>query len=163
MEPGNTHWALMEWALESAEGTSRGSVARWIRLDRKVLKMPFPDQCKDLQRYRGFGCKVLPLLLRNPGQGSLVRRIDSRASAVFQDSIHLLRSIALFARFAMNGLMPHWTSIGFWWQRLAIRNCGLPSSYWTRRICPTLLGAKCLITDILKSQEWNDLRPKHSM
>ncbi len=39
-EPGNTHWALIEWALESAEGTSREHAAKRIRLDRRASKIP---------------------------------------------------------------------------------------------------------------------------
>ena len=39
MEPGNTHWALMEWALESAEGTCRKHAAKRICLDRRAAKM----------------------------------------------------------------------------------------------------------------------------
>ena len=38
MEPGNTHWALMEWALESAEGTCRKHAAKRICLDRRAAK-----------------------------------------------------------------------------------------------------------------------------
>jgi len=38
MEPGNAHWALMDWALESAEGTRLGSAAKRIRLDRRAAK-----------------------------------------------------------------------------------------------------------------------------
>ena len=59
MEPGNTHWALMDWALESAERTSLGTAAKRIRLDRRAQKMPLADQCNDLQRYRGLDYKVL--------------------------------------------------------------------------------------------------------
>ncbi len=58
MEPGNTRWALMEWALQSAEGTSRESAAKRIRLDLREQKTPLGDQCKDLQLYRRFGCKI---------------------------------------------------------------------------------------------------------
>ena len=47
MEPGNTHWALIEWALESAEGTSQGSAAKRIRLDRRVQKTPVGDYYKN--------------------------------------------------------------------------------------------------------------------
>ena len=36
MEPGNTHWALMDWALESAERTSLGTAAKRIRLDQRA-------------------------------------------------------------------------------------------------------------------------------
>ena len=43
MEPGNTHWALMEWALESAEGTSREPAAKRICLDRRAPKLPVGD------------------------------------------------------------------------------------------------------------------------
>ncbi len=39
MELGNTHWALMDWTLESAEGTSREQAAKRIRLDRRAAKM----------------------------------------------------------------------------------------------------------------------------
>ena len=62
MEPGNNHWALMEWALESAEGTSLGTGAKRIRLDLGAQKTPNVDEHKDLQGYRGLGCKVLRLL-----------------------------------------------------------------------------------------------------
>jgi len=47
MEPGNTHWVLMEWALESAEGASQGSAAKRIRLDRRVQKTPVGDYYKN--------------------------------------------------------------------------------------------------------------------
>jgi hypothetical protein len=40
MEPGNTHWALTEWALESAEGTSREHAAKRIRLEQRAAKIP---------------------------------------------------------------------------------------------------------------------------
>ena len=43
MEPGNTHWALMDWALESAERTSLGTAAKRIRLDRGAQKTPIVD------------------------------------------------------------------------------------------------------------------------
>ena len=43
MEPGNTHWALMDWALQSAEGTSREPAAKRIRLDRRAPKLPVGD------------------------------------------------------------------------------------------------------------------------
>ena len=59
MEPGNTHWALMDWALKSAERTRLGTAAKRIRLDRRAQKMPLADQCNDLQRYRGLDYKVL--------------------------------------------------------------------------------------------------------
>jgi len=59
MEPGNTHWALMDWALESAERTSLGTAAKRIRLDRRGQKTPLAEQYDDLQRHPGFGCKVL--------------------------------------------------------------------------------------------------------
>ena len=39
MEPGNTHRALIEWALESAEGTSREHAVKRICLDRRAAKM----------------------------------------------------------------------------------------------------------------------------
>ena len=67
MEPGNTRWALMEWALQSAEGTSRESAAKRIRLDLREQKTPSAGQCNDLQRYRGLGCKALRLLPLKPG------------------------------------------------------------------------------------------------
>ena len=69
MEPGNTHWALMEWALESAEGTSLGTAAKRIRLDRRAQKTPNVDEYKDLQGYRQLGYKVLLLLQLKSGQG----------------------------------------------------------------------------------------------
>ena len=47
MEPGNTHWALMDWTLESAEGTSHGSAAKRIRLDRRAQKTPVGDYYKN--------------------------------------------------------------------------------------------------------------------
>ena len=49
-------------ALESAEGTSLGTGAKRIRLDRRVQKTPSVDQCKDLQAYRQLGHIVLHLL-----------------------------------------------------------------------------------------------------
>jgi len=52
----------MEWALEFAERTSFGTAAKRICLDRRAQKTPLADQCNDLQRYHGFGCKVLCLL-----------------------------------------------------------------------------------------------------
>jgi hypothetical protein len=39
MEPGNIHWALMEWALESAEGTSREHAVKRICLGRRAAKI----------------------------------------------------------------------------------------------------------------------------
>ena len=50
-EPGNTHWALMEWALEYAEGTSRKHAAKRIRLDRRAAKMLTSIKYKELQHY----------------------------------------------------------------------------------------------------------------
>ena len=69
MEPGNTHRALMDWALESAEGTSLGTAAKRIRLDRRAQKTPNVDEYKDLQGYRQLGYKVLLLLQLKSGQG----------------------------------------------------------------------------------------------
>ena len=69
MEPGNTHWALMEWALESAEGTSREHAAKRIRLDRMAQKTLSFDEYKDLQGYRQLGYLVLHLLQLKSGQG----------------------------------------------------------------------------------------------
>ena len=69
MEPGNTHWALMEWALESAEGTSRGTAAKRIRLNRRAQKSPIVDEYKDLQGYRQLDYKVLLSLQLKSGQG----------------------------------------------------------------------------------------------
>ena len=69
MEPGNTHWALTEWALESVEGTSQGSAAKGIRLDRRVQKTPVVDEYKDLQGYRQLDYKVLLSLQLKSGQG----------------------------------------------------------------------------------------------
>jgi len=54
MEPGNTHWALMDWTLESAEGTSHGSAAKRIRLGRRSQNIPTLDQCKNSGRYPGL-------------------------------------------------------------------------------------------------------------
>ena len=51
MEPGNTHWALMEWALESAEGTSLEHAAKRIRLDRRAAKMLTSIKYIELQHY----------------------------------------------------------------------------------------------------------------
>ena len=54
MEPGNIHWALMEWALEFAERTSRGSAAKRIRLGRRSQNIPTLDQCKNSGHYPGL-------------------------------------------------------------------------------------------------------------
>ena len=69
MEPGNAHWALMDWALESAEGTRLGSAAKRIRLDRRAQKTPNVHEYKHLQGYRQLGYKVLLLLQLKSGQG----------------------------------------------------------------------------------------------
>ena len=71
MEPGNTHWALMEWGLESAQGTSREHAAKRIRLDRMAQKTLSFDEYKDLQGYRQLSCLVLHLLQLKSGQGRL--------------------------------------------------------------------------------------------
>ena len=86
-----------------------------------------------------------------------MRRINSVPALLFGDSILLLSPIAPFARFAMNGLMPHWTSSGFCGRgcQAAIVDCqGLIG---LAEIAQALLVAKCLIVGIFKSKEWNDL------
>jgi hypothetical protein len=77
MEPGNTHWALMEWALEFAERTSRGSAAKRIRLGRRSQIIPTLDQCKNSGHYPGLAANGHIDVYLALGRGLLARRINS--------------------------------------------------------------------------------------
>jgi len=68
---------LMEWALEFAERTSRGSAAKRIRLGRRSQNIPTLDQYKNSGHYLGLAANGHIDVYLALGRGLLARRINS--------------------------------------------------------------------------------------